>query len=270
LAEEVNAAVEAAHRSGILSAASLMVGGPAVEDALRRARRLPRLRVGLHVVLVEGAPVSRPDQIPDLVDRSGRLRCDLARLGLELACRPAVRRQLRAEIEAQFARYRRTGLALDHVDAHKHYHLHPIVAGEIIRAGRGYGMRALRVPAEPWPVLRQAAGAADGVSSRLLSLWASWLRRQARRAGLVTPDAVFGLAWSGALSEERLVRLLPHLPSGLIEIYTHPAVSDRFPGHCPGYRYVDELNALRAPNTIAALRHSGFRLGSYADAPATA
>ena len=37
-AEEVNSAVEEAHRSGILSAASLMVGGAAATDAVRRAR----------------------------------------------------------------------------------------------------------------------------------------------------------------------------------------------------------------------------------------
>ena len=176
-----------------------------------------------------------------------------------------MRRQLRAEIEAQFAGYRRTGLALDHVDAHKHYHLHPIVAGEIIRAGRRYGMRALRVPAEPWNVLTRSAHRADSVSSQLLSLWAQWLRMQGRRAGLVMPDAVFGLAWSGALTQERLFGLLAHLPTGLIEIYSHPAITDQFPGHCPNYRYMDELEALRSPKVIATLRNSGFRLGSYSD-----
>lgn len=243
-----------------------MVGGPAVEDAVRRARRLPGLRVGLHVVLVEGSPVLRPDQIPNLVQRNGSLRCDLARLGMEITCRPVVRAQLRAEIQAQFERYRRTGLALDHVDAHKHYHLHPIVGREIIRVGRSYGMRALRVPAEPSRVLRQSAPEPDSVSSRVLSLWAQWLRKQGRNAGLVMPDAVFGLAWSGALSEERLSGLLAHLPSGLIEIYAHPAVSDRFPGHCPEYCYMEELEALRAPRVLEALRESGFRLGSYSDA----
>jgi hypothetical protein len=83
------------------------------------------------------------------------------------------------------------------------------------------------------------------------------------------PDAVFGLAWSGAVTQERLARLLACLPSGLIEIYTHPAVCDGFPGHFPGYRYREELAALRAPETVAALQASGFRLGSYGDAIAS-
>jgi len=33
-----------------------MVGGPAAADAVARARRLPDLRVGLHLVLVDGHP----------------------------------------------------------------------------------------------------------------------------------------------------------------------------------------------------------------------
>ncbi len=54
--EAVNEAVERAHVDGILTAASLMVSGDAAADAVERARRLPKLGVGLHIVLVEGRP----------------------------------------------------------------------------------------------------------------------------------------------------------------------------------------------------------------------
>jgi chitin disaccharide deacetylase len=262
LAEEVNAAVETAHRHGIVSAASLMVNGPAAADAVRRARNLAGLRVGLHVVLVDGAPVLPPDRIPALVDRTGRLRSDLFRVGVEIACRNALRAQLRAEIEAQFECYRRTGLALDHVDAHRHFHLHPIVARELIAAGRRHGMRAMRIPAEPRMVVARI-DPRSRTSSWVVTACAALLRAQALHAGLRVADAVFGLAWSGALTQARLVGLLDQLPDGLIEIYAHPAVADRFPGHARGYRYAEELAALCAPATHAALRRSGFRLGSY-------
>lgn len=242
-----------------------MVGAPAAADALRVAQRLPRLNLGLHVVLVDGAPVSPPEQIPDLVDTAGRLRSDLTRLAFEIASRRAVRQQLRREITAQFETYRDTGLPLEHVDVHKHFHLHPLVSREIIRIGLRYGMRALRVPAEPTRVIRRANDGRIG-SSRLVSAWAEVLRAQASRHGLVTPDAVFGLHWSGGLTRDRMLRLLEQLPQGLIEIYLHPAASDTFPGHVPGYAYVEELKALRAPETLSALQRSGFNLGGYADA----
>src|SRR5205823_345792 len=113
LAPEINEGVELAHTNGILTAASLMVNGAAAEDAVARARRLPSLRVGLHLVLVDGPPVLRPERIPDLIDAQARLRSDLVRVGVAMFLRPKARRQLAAEIEAQFRAYRATGLPLD-------------------------------------------------------------------------------------------------------------------------------------------------------------
>ncbi|HET8585835.1 MAG TPA: hopanoid biosynthesis-associated protein HpnK, partial [Casimicrobiaceae bacterium] len=126
-AREVNEAVELAHTKGILTAASLMMSGDAVDDAIARARRLPTLRVGLHLVLVDGKPVLPPAAIPALVDRDGRFPRDLVRAGVNLFLRPDARRQLAAEIAAQFDAFAATGLALDHVNAHHHFHLHPSV-----------------------------------------------------------------------------------------------------------------------------------------------
>ena len=103
-------------RDGLLSAASLIVGGAAAADAVRRARRMPRLRVGLHLTLVDDWPILPAEAIPDLVVKTGplagRLRNDLASLGLAIATRPSVRVQIRSEIRAQFEDYRATGLAL--------------------------------------------------------------------------------------------------------------------------------------------------------------
>jgi hypothetical protein len=94
---------------------------------------------------------------------------------------------------------------------------------------------------------------------------ATLLRWRARRAGLATPDAVFGLAWSGAMTAERVVGLIRHCPDGLTEIYVHPATGDSFAGRAPGYRYADELAALTSSVAREAVRASGARLGGYAD-----
>src|SRR3954451_2939239 len=82
LAESVNEAVELAHRDGVLNAASLMVAGPAAADAVRRARALPSLRVGLHLVVIEGPAVLPAPMIPDLVDAEGLFPADQFRLGV--------------------------------------------------------------------------------------------------------------------------------------------------------------------------------------------
>ena len=242
-----------------------MVASPAAADAVQRARALPGLRVGLHVVLIEARPALPPEQIPDLVGSDGQFRSDMARLGFDIALRPAVRRQVAAEITAQFEAYRATGLPLDHVNAHKHFHLHPVIAAQIMAIGKKFGARAIRVPAEPVTVVRALDPTAAALPPWLLGQWTRVLRAQVRRAGMSTSDAVFGLAWSGAMTAARISGLLDRLPPGVIEIYTHPATADAFAGHAPGYRYAEELAALIDPDCVAALRRSGYRLGGFSD-----
>jgi hypothetical protein len=82
---------------------------------------------------------------------------------------------------------------------------------------------------------------------------------------LITADAVFGLAWSGAMTKSRVAALLGRLPPGFVEIYFHPATTDAFAGAAPGYRYADEFAALCDPDCIAAMRRSGYALGGYSD-----
>jgi hopanoid biosynthesis associated protein HpnK len=263
LSLEVNEAVEQAHREGILTAASLMVSGPAAADALARARRLPSLRVGLHLVMVEAWPTLPPADLPDLVGADGLIRSDMGRLGLDLALKASARRQLAAEIEAQFEAYRATGLALDHVNAHKHFHVHPLIAGLVLAAGLRHGMRAIRVPRETRAVLRAAEPGANPRAALDSAPWAALLAVRARQAGLLIPDRTLGLAWSGAMTPVRVAGLLAHLPDGLTELYTHPATAGGFPGEAPGYAYAAERDALIAPATLAAA--AGLPRGGFSD-----
>lgn len=264
LASAVNEAVERGHRDGILSAASLMVGERWAQDAVERARGMPGLAVGLHLTLVEGRPVLPPARIPDLVREDGQLRVDLARYGTEIVLKPHVRAQVAAEIEAQFEAFGRTGLPLDHVNAHQHYHLHPTVAALVLAIGPRFGMRGLRVPVEPAPMLAQIERVRIGWPARLTAPWARGLRAKARRAGLVTPDQVFGLAWSGAMTAARVAGLMRELPPGRTEIYLHPAVCADFAGCAPGYRYVEEFAALLSGEVLDAMRSARVSGGGYA------
>jgi chitin disaccharide deacetylase len=241
-----------------------MVGSPAAGDAVVRAKAVPSLRVGLHLVLVEARPVLPAGEVPDLVAADGNFRTDMARLGFDIAFKPPVRAQLKAEIEAQFAAFAATGLKLDHVNAHKHFHLHPVIAAEVIAIGRRYGLKAMRVPQEPATIVDAVEPGSSHLGTRLTGQWAQLLRRQGR--GLVMPDVVFGLAWSGAMTAARLAGLLDRLPPGLIEIYTHPATADAFAGSAPNYRYRDELAALTDPATVAAAQRCGHHRCGFSDA----
>jgi hopanoid biosynthesis associated protein HpnK len=259
---EVNEAVEQAHRDGILTAASLMVAGEAVDDAVSRARAMPTLGVGLHVVLVDGWPVLPADRLPMLVDSYGRFRTDMGRMSFKIFASPDARRQLALEVEAQFAAFAATGLPLDHVNAHKHFHLHPTVAATILKIGRRYGMRAVRAPIEPRRLLRTVDG--SRMVPRIEAAWARLVRRRMRAAKMSVPDQVLGLAWSGSMTAHRLCGVLEHLPPGLTEIYSHPATTS-YPGSAPGYDYCGELAALTDPLAKGLIARNSVILGRFAD-----
>jgi len=264
-AVEVNDAVEEGARNGVLRAASLMVAAPGFNDAVSRARRMKSLGVGLHLVLVEGRPKLPASALPDLVTADGLFRTDMASMGADIFFRPKVRRQIAAEIEAQFDAFAATGLPLDHVNTHKHYHLHPTIAGMILHIGRPYGMRAGRAPIEPRAVLAAVDPAAAPSPAYVTEPWARMVRSRYRRGGVTMADQVFGLAWSGAMTPERVAGIIHRLPDGLTELYVHPATAGGFEGAAPGYRYADELAALTAPETTAAIRESGAKLGAFSD-----
>lgn len=208
----VNAAIERAHREGILNTASLMIAEPAAADAVRRARALPRLHCGLHIALVQGRPMLPPSAVPDLVDTKGMFATDLVRAGFRYFFSRRARRQLEAEIRAQFEGFRATGLALDHVNAHNHMHVHPTLLSLILRIGRDYDMRAIRVPYEP----------SLHFGAVVVAPWAQVLRARARAAGVAHNDFIFGLRDTGKMTIERVLALLRDLPDGVSEMYFHP------------------------------------------------
>ncbi|RQH07568.1 hopanoid biosynthesis-associated protein HpnK [Paraburkholderia dinghuensis] len=255
LHERVNAAVECGHREGVLDAASLMVAAPAAADAVARARRLPGLRVGLHLVLADGASMLPRVQIPALVDENGRFGDNMALDGVRFFFLPHVRAQLAKEIRAQFEAFAATGLALDHVNTHKHFHLHPTVLSLILEIGRDFGLRAMRLPLE--------AGA-----PLALKPWLHLVRTRLARAGIAHNDFVVGMAKTGAMDEAVLLSAIANLPAqGVGEIYCHPAVAGEgaITPSMQTYRHADELDALVSPRVAAALAAAGVRHGGFTD-----
>jgi hopanoid biosynthesis associated protein HpnK len=223
-----------------------------------RARACPSLRVGLHLVLADGQAVLPGDLIPDLVDAHGRFRDRMVYEGARFFLLPRVKRQLAAEIHAQFEAFAASGLPLDHVNAHKHFHLHPTILSLMIEIGRSFGLRAIRLPREPGMPL-------------WLRPWLALLRRRLDAAGIAHNDTMAGIRHSGKFDEAAMLDTLARLPGqGVVEIYLHPAlVSGAAIGaSMPAYRHADEFAALISPRVRAALDElclRGLRLGGFSD-----
>ena len=251
----VNAGIERAHRDGVLKAASLMVSAPAAQDAVERVRALPSLRVGLHLVLADGVAASPPAQIPALVGPDGRFGDAMVRDGFRFFFLPSVRRDLAREIRAQFEAFAATGLPLDHVNAHKHFHLHPTVLSLVLSIGRAFGLRTVRLPFEAnAPVW--------------LKPWIGLMRARLARAGIAYNDYVVGIEHTGGMDEAAMLDALARMPGeGVGEIYSHPAEAGEGPitDSMRSYRHVDELNALISPRVAEAIAKAGLVCGGFAD-----
>ncbi len=267
ISTEVNEAIEEAHRQGILTTASLMVGAGAAIDAIDRARRLPLLRVGLHLVVVDGPSVLPARANPDFSFTEGDTDPGLVRAGIRFFFSRKTRRQLEAEVRAQFQAFHDTRLFLDHVNSHHHMHLHPTVLNILLKVGRDYGLRAVRLPYEPpipsWQASRKGLFRRVG-SSFLLYPWITLFKSRLKGQGVCSNDFVYGMNDSGSMNPNLLLRFLKYLPDGVTEIYFHPVISKS--DSCgKGGDCEKELEALTNPQVRQTILASGIQLAGFSD-----
>lgn len=254
----INEAVVRAHREGILTTASLMVTGDAFAEAVDLARATPSLGVGLHLTLVCGRAALSPDHIPGIVDGAGEFSAHAAWAGFRYWARGALREQLRAELAAQFARFHATGLVLDHVNGHLHLHLHPVVFDLLAGQATAWGIRRMRLTRDSLALSRRTSSGHWGYRlshAVVFGVLARRARPVLQRLGIRHTDAVYGLLQDGRVDEEYLLRLLPRLPVGALEIYSHPSLD----------RFQPEFAALVSSRVRARVLGLGIELVRYQD-----
>lgn len=268
LAPALNEAVALAHREGLLTSASLMMGGPAAVPALARARELPGLCLGLHLTLIQGRAVLPPKKIPGLVNASGDFPSHPVAAGWHYFFRPGLLPQIRAEWAAQIETALAAGTRLWFLNGHLNLHLHPRLLPLVIDLAREYGIPCLRLCREDWRTT--LALAPDGPLSKIAQgLIFQWLSRRAQKlldaAGLKYNHHLFGLTNDGRMTEAHLLGLIPRLQPGVTEIYCHPALQPdpELSRWGPAYRRQDELAALLSPNLRANLKDHQVELSDF-------
>jgi len=268
LSVPVNEAVSQAHQKGILTSTSLMVTAPEVDDAVARAKDLPNLNVGLHLVLSNGHACLPASDIPDLVNANGEFSNKLVSSGIKMFFNASVKQQVKDEIRAQFEAFKATGLRLDHVNAHNHMHLHPTIFDAIIEIGKDYGMDAVRVPDEkPLKSLidSRREKITRFVSWLLLKPFTSRMKKRLIQNNIKFNTHVFGFHHTGHMNLDTLVRILPNLEDGLSEIYLHPA-TEPWDGIDPGakdYEFEAEYKALIHPRIKRIIEKFSIELTSF-------
>jgi chitin disaccharide deacetylase len=254
----INQAVIRAHQEGILTTTSLMVNEPAFEEAVAIAREHPALGVGLHLTLLCGHSALPPAEIPGLVNGNGEFSHNPAGAGFRYFFEPGLREQLRREIHAQFQKFRAARLPLDHVNGHLHLHLHPTVFGILMADAAQLGLKHMRLTRDPFRLnLRLASGhfAYRALHVAIFHPLSARARPALARVNIRHTDAVFGLLQNARVDEAYVTRLLPQLPAGDSELYSHPSLDE----------FTNEFDALISPCVRNQVQQLGIKLIRYQD-----
>ena len=146
ISKGVNAAIVKAHREGILNSASLMINQKYAAEAVKLAKEMPELEMGLHVNLTNEYPAASAQEIPLLVDGQGKLKNGFVILLLLSFFKPCqLRLQVEIEMRAQIAKYLTTGLPLQHLDSHRHVHMIPQIFKTMRKLQKEFEVPRIRV-----------------------------------------------------------------------------------------------------------------------------
>jgi hopanoid biosynthesis associated protein HpnK len=254
----INEAVIRAHREGVLTATSLMVNEPHCAAAVELAKQNPKLGVGLHLALLCGRSALSREKIPHLVNTDQQFSDNPVTVGVKYFFGRKLRSQLRAEIHEQFARFKATGLPLDHVNGHLHLHLHPTVFSILMQDVDQLGIPRMRLTREPfWMDVPLARGRRlyRTAHAGIYFILANLARSQVRQKQIRHTQHVFGLLQNDRVDEAYILKLLEVLPLGDSELYSHPSLD----------KFKHEFEALISPRVKARLEQLGIQLIRYQD-----
>jgi len=227
----VNRAITELNQAGSVTSTTLMARAGATEAAIKIALSTNTLGVGCHVVLLDGAPVLPPQQIPTLIDqrtKTGRLQPTLSRFLQRMLTGRVQPDEIEAEAGAQIALLQSRGVSLTHIDTHKHVHMFPAVLRPLLRAAKAAGIHTVRNPFEPSWSLRATPNAPwfRRAEVSLLRRLQPVFRSIVADEGFTTTDGAIGVLATGTLDAATVVSLLQKLPPGTWELVAHPGYND--------------------------------------------
>ncbi|WP_371368773.1 Chitooligosaccharide deacetylase ChbG [Sporomusa rhizae] len=268
LHENINLGIVEGHVNGCITSTSLMAGAPAFEHAVSLAAKQPKLGIGVHLTLVGGRPVCDPGKIASLIDNKGMFPQSYP-VFLKKACSGGISlSDVRRELTAQVQKVVAAGINVTHLDSHQHMHIVPGIVDVVIDIATTFGIRSMRIPAEPlmfFGGFKPSVGRILGRSG--LSVLAKAAGFKAKRAGIIIPDHFFGMLAGGNMEEQLFVEIIDNLPEGISEIMIHPGLEEESLNKLFdwGYHWQQELAAVTSQRTTECLVQRRVKLVSFED-----
>jgi len=268
----VNRAIIEAHSGGIVSSATLMANATAFDDAVQLAKATPNLGVGCHIVLVDGTPLSDSRRVPTLIGGTdSQFEKSIGAFAFRTVRGKIKPDEIQTEAVAQIQKVQAAGVAISHIDTHKHTHIFPRILVPLLKAAKACGVKAIRNPfgrvafseLATRPKLWKRYG-----QLMLLNPFARQFLQSVQSEGILTPDGCLGVAATGVLDEALFQSIVENLPEGTWEFVTHPGYNDsdldRVATRLRQSRE-RELRLLTSPGVREDLARQGIELISYRD-----
>jgi hopanoid biosynthesis associated protein HpnK len=223
----VNKAVAQAHTNGVLTSATIMANMPAAEEAVKIAKQMPDLGVGVHLNLFEGKPLSKDSDIDCLLDDNGDFALTPAKLSLLSIARGKIRKAIRAELAAQIQWVIDNGLKPTHLDSHKHIHSFPPIFPMVCGLARRFEIPAIRFTLEPkqllampWPL------PSEGGRKRAKGLRVMAKINRIQNSDFLKTDCLLGIAHTGKIDVNFFKAVALYSSAATAEVMTHPGLED--------------------------------------------
>lgn len=255
MSEQINAGIISAFEQGIVRSTSLMPNGRAFDNAISIAREHPGLGVGIHLSLVDEAPVSSAFECFPKSYKALAMLLFTGRFN---------RANVTTECCSQIEKVLSSGICPTHIDSHQHVHILPVVSSVVVALAMRYGIPVIRIPMDRSGIRLTSRGMQIAIS-RLLSEKLSGI---AIAAGLKTVNQFFGLEESGHITESAVLQAIGQSIRGINELMCHPGFSDpQTSGRYKwGYTWDAEVEALCAEKVLSAVQERGVVMSSFADA----
>ena len=261
----VNAGVAESVRRGIVTSSSIVATGPAFDQAVDIAQELPELGVGIHLAATEYIPTLPSAAIPSLVNSEGRFypRGEQFR---RMARHPGMRKDLLLEWDAQISKVVKAGIKLTHIDGHGHCHAHPAAASVVLVLAQRYGIKNVRLPAEPIGWKPGRSFSSRFLAKAALNL-ASQVARRKWQGKLRFPQSFYGFTHGGSVTPDVVRDLAKAVRPGVSELMVHDATSkDQLPGYRTKFDFTVDFRGVTAYSKSEFEREFGVTLVTYEQA----
>ena len=268
LHETVNQGIIHGFTAGIVTSTTIMASGKAFEHAISLASDNLQLGIGVHLTLVGEKPVCDADKIKSLLDNEGCLAPEYPQFLLRYMLGKIELSDIRRELTAQVQKVVDSGIQITHLDSHQHMHIVPGIINITIDIAKQFGIKAMRIPAEPYLFVGNYPCSPKRIIARAgLTCLAQFAGRKIKKSAITMPNHFFGMLAGGNMREEFLLNIIDALPEGITEIMMHPGSNNELLNKSYNWNYhgQEELAAITSDNVRCRLADRKIDLISFRD-----